>query len=39
MGLLDQIAGALGGAMGGTGSGAAGGENPLLQMAMQFIRQ
>lgn len=32
MGLLDQIAGALGGASGS-------GENPLLQMAMQFIRQ
>ena len=32
MGLLDQIAGALGGASGG-------GENPLLRMAMQIIQQ
>ncbi len=36
MGLLDQIAGAIGGAVGGTSGG---GDNPLLQMVMQFIRQ
>lgn len=36
MGLLDQIAGAISGA---TGGASGGGENPLLQMAMQFIRQ
>jgi uncharacterized protein YidB (DUF937 family) len=40
MGLLDQIAGAIGGAMGDAARGAGGGgDNPLLQMAMQFIRQ
>ena len=40
MGLLDQIAGAIGGAVGGTSGGASGvGDNPLLQMVMQFIRQ
>jgi uncharacterized protein YidB (DUF937 family) len=40
MGLLDQIAGAIGGTMGDAARGAGGGgDNPLLQMAMQFIRQ
>ena len=36
MGLLDQIAGAISGATGGASGGS---ESPLLQMAMQFIRQ
>jgi uncharacterized protein YidB (DUF937 family) len=36
MGLLDQIAGAV---LGGPGSATQGGDNPLLQLVMQFIRQ